>query len=128
MIEISELGTGRRKQVEVLARNPSHGRLAKDAAVFREEVRQCNATIAPRHTVGQHTIQKRLSVGPGYVIFCKTGQVDEPYPFAHGCAFVTHHLEYIIAPVTVILLAAIEGKPLGPLPAKGLSVHRALGF
>ena len=128
MVEISELGTGRREQVKVLVRNPCHGRLAQDAAVFREEVRQRDATIAPRHSVGQDTIQKRLSIGPGYVIFCKAGQVDKPYPFTHGCAFVTHHLEHIIASVTVLFLTTIEGEPLGPLPAKGLGVHRALGF
>ena len=74
----------------MLARNPCHGGLAEDAAVLREEVRQRNTTVPSRHAIGQHTIQKGLCVGASHVVFGKAGQVDQAYPFAHGCAFVTH--------------------------------------
>ena len=91
-------------------------------------MRQRDAAVAPRHAVGQNTIQKGLSVGAGHVVFGKAREVDDPYPLTHGLAFMTHHLEYIIAAVTVIFFTTVQREPLRPFPAKGLGVHRALGF
>ena len=55
-----------------------HSRLTQNATVFGEEVRQCNATVPPRHAISQNAIQKGLGIGAGHVVFGEASEIDEP--------------------------------------------------
>src|SRR6267154_6655644 len=88
---------------------------------------ESDPTDFSRHAIGAHPVQERLGVRTADVVLGETAQIEEADALVDGGDLVADDLEHIVAAVTVVLDAAVEREPLGPLPTEGLGVHGALG-
>src|SRR6267142_3922991 len=80
-----------------------------------------------RHAIGAQPVQERFGVRTADVVLGEAAQIEEADALVDGGDLFADDLEHIVAAVTVILDAAVEREPLGPLPTEGLGVHGALG-
>src|ERR1700688_514180 len=80
-----------------------------------------------RHAIGADPVQERFGVRTADVVLGEAAQIEEADALVDGGDLVADDFEHIVAPVTVVLDAAVEREPLGPLPTEGFGVHGALG-
>ena len=84
----------------------------------------------PPTFVGMRLAQRRFrncfGIRAGDVVLGEAAQVENADAFPHRHAFVTYHVEDVIAAVAVLFFAPVQRVPFGPLPAEGLGEHAAL--
>ena len=127
VVEIAQLGAGGGEHVESLIVKLSDRHFRADAPALGQEMGKCDAP-ALRYPVGAQPIQHRPRIAARHVVLCKSGKIQDTDPLAHGQALFAHQLEYVVVAKAVLFLAAVRREPLGPLPAKGLGIHAALGL
>ena len=74
----------------------------------------------------QTRFKKASASRPLMSYLAKPVRSRSPDALVHGRHLRAHHLEYIVAAIARLLVAAVGREPFGTLPAEGLGVHAAL--
>ncbi len=110
----------------MLCAKTAHGHLPEDSALRRKQVDEGDTAHFARHSIRANAIQERLGVLSMDVEFRETAEIQHADALMHGGHFGADHLEDVVAPVTALLGAAVQGEPFRALPAEGFRVHAAL--
>ena len=77
----------------------------------------------PRHPIGTNPLQQGICVCPSNLVLAKTRQIGKANGLTHRATLFTDDLKTVVAPETILLTNPLPRIPLGPFPAKGVTVH-----